>query len=120
MELKGREIRFLRTVKATCDIADLCPDGDIGKVDRLFLQKYSDAQLNCAKFIAILNKGYEDYMKHENEGYEPVYLDAEDLLYLQQNDFQQLLNEASEAFSAGVETTVETAEEKNGKKTASE
>lgn len=120
MILKGREIKFLRTVNATCEIADLCPDGDIAKVDRLFLGRYSQSQINCAKFIQIMNKGYEDNCAYENDEYDPVYLDEKGLLYLPQDVFQELLTEASEAFSKGVERTVETAEDKSGKKTEQE
>ena len=36
MLIHGREIKFLRTVQAACDIADICPKGDMANIGKLF------------------------------------------------------------------------------------
>lgn len=114
MNINGREIKFLRSVGATMDIADLCPNGDISKIQSLFTGKFRDAQINTAKFIIALNNGYENAKKYEDENYIPNPLKLEELINMPHEIFNDLLTEATEEFSK-IDRTVET--EDTGKKT---
>lgn len=115
MKVNGREIKFLRTVSATCDIADMCKDGDIKNADTLFDGKYQISQKTAAKFIAVLNKGYEDNKAFSDKGYEPNPISAEELLTLPEDIFNELFVESISAYT-GDKPTVETEVVKEGKK----
>ena len=36
MIINGREIKFLRTVKATSELSKICPNGDLSRLPELF------------------------------------------------------------------------------------
>lgn len=111
MYLKGKEIKFLRTVDVTCKIADLCRDGDLTNADELFSGKQSEVLHNQAKFIAICNEGYELNKAFNVEGYTPDIIKPEELVALDQETFDGLFTEAVDAFLKGVNTTVEVEQE---------
>lgn len=115
MQLFGREIKFMRTVASNCEIADMCPDGDINKAGTLFEGSYQRSQNTAAKFICIMNKGYEMNRHFSEPDYEPKPLTADEVLYLPDDVFNALFTEALEAYS-GEKATIETAE--SGKKKA--
>lgn len=114
MRVYGKEVKFLRTVAATCKIADLCKDGDIANAATLFDGNYQTSQDTAAKFIVIMNEGYEMNRKFEEAGYEPRPLTYEEALNLTEDDFSKCFNEAVKAYS-GEKPTVE-AEAPKGKK----
>lgn len=118
MIINGRDIRFRRTVKATCEIADICPQGDISKIDELFAGKYQSSQINSAKFMAILSQGYEMSQKFADPDYKPNPLTEEEVMYLSEEDFNSLFSLAVSAW-LGEKPTVETKPQK-GKKKATE
>ena len=101
---------------ATCQIAELCKDGDINNAATLFEGSYQDSQKTAAKFMAIMSEGYEQNMKFREPGYEPRPLMAEEALCLTEADFSQLFKEAVEAYS-GEKPTVEAEPPKKQKKT---
>ena len=110
MEVHGREIRFRRTVLGNCEIADLCPKGDINRFGEV-LQKgtYSQQQMLGAKFMVALSKGYEMTRKYAEPDYTPNPLTAEEALLLDDQTFNDLFMEAMNAFIDDGKTTVETA-----------
>ena len=113
MKIHGREIKFLRTVKATSDLAKLCPNNDIGRIGEVFNEKNISSTLeNGAKLIHYLNEGYE-MNKHFNEPeYQPQILSVDEIMYLDDTTFQKLLDSAMKSRGAGAETTIEVEEPK--------
>lgn len=116
MKVRGREINFLRTVKATVDLAELCPNRDLTKIDVIFNGNVADAQLNVARLIHIMNEGYEMNKHFENPEYEANPISVEEVLYLDNDTFNKLAEKAMSAFTKGVEQLVETEEPKGSKK----
>lgn len=117
MVINGREIKFLRTVLATCKVAEICKDGNIENAGTLFEGRYQDSQKTTAKFIAIMNEGYEMNKKFEEPGYEPRPLTAEEALNLTEKDFDKCFREAVEAYT-GEKITVQSEPVKGKKKAA--
>ena len=116
MKVHGRNIGFLRTVKLTCELADMCPDGDLNKIGELFTGHMGDVQRNTAKFIALMNEGYEVSKSFEEPTYEPNPLSVEEILYLDDGTFTQLFEEASAVFMEDGKPTVEVQASKKKKK----
>lgn len=115
MIIHGREVKFLRTIAANCKIADLCPDGDVTKIEALFEGSYQKSQNTAAKFIAYLSEGYEMNRKYSETGYVPQPVTAEELLYLSEAEFSRAFDEAIDAY-VGEKPTIETAPSKSKKK----
>lgn len=107
MEIFGREIRFLRTVGATCEIEQVCPGKDISRFGELFDEKtFSGQMLPMASFLAAMSKGYEDYHAITEPGYKGRPLTKEEALVLDDQTFIALVQEAAAAFRSDAETTV--------------
>lgn len=112
MKIRGREIKFLRTVKATSDIASLCPEKDIQRIGELFEGALPRTLLTGAKIIHYLNEGYEMNKHFENPSYEPQVLSVDEIMYLDDATFTELMNEAVKGMSNGAEQTIEVEESK--------
>lgn len=113
MKVRGKEIKFLRTVQTTIDLIEIAPDKDANRITELFTGSVDTVLKNGAVLIHSLNKGYEMSKHREDPTYEPQIISVEDIMYLSQEQFNELLNEAIKEFT-NVETTVET--EKSKKK----
>lgn len=99
MKAYGREINFLRTVGATCKLAESCPDRNIKHLDALFDQDdLAMSQNTLALIISALNEGYELNKSFEDPSYEPHPITVAQLMALDQNTFNALASEAIEAF----------------------
>ena len=112
MEINGREIKFLRTVKATADIARLCPNGDIARLPELFSGEYASSVETGAKLIHFLNEGYEMHKHFEDRSYKPNVLEVDEILYLDLSTYNDLLSSAMKGLNNGAETTIEVEEPK--------
>lgn len=114
MKIRGRDVRFLRTVKTACDIADLCPDKDLNKISALFSGSVSEINKNGAKLIHFMSEGYEMSKHFDDPSYTPNPISEEEVLYLDDETYQQLFTEMMSAFM-GDKPTVEAEEsKKNG------
>lgn len=115
MIINGKERNFFLTVGASCSIAELCPDGDIANIGKLFSGgRYSRNMTTIAKFISAMNRGYEE---RANPGAEkPDVVTVRELMALTMDEFNQAEMEAFAAFNGGTKTTIETAEPKSSKK----
>lgn len=116
MEIKGREIKFLRTVKSTCDIEDLCPNHDINRFPELMSGSVKTVNTTVAKLIHILNEGYEMNRQMNEEGYKANVLTEEEILYLDDATFTKLAEDMMQAFN-GQKPTVETEDSKKNEVT---
>ena len=112
MIINGREIKFLRTVKATADLAKLCPDGNIERMSELFNGDLSTTWETGAKIIHFLNEGYEMNRHCMDRSYQPKVLGVDEIMYLDDKTFTDLMNSAMSSMGVGAETTIELEESK--------
>lgn len=107
MEINGREIRFLRTVKSTADIAKICPDGNIERLGELLSGDLSTTLETGAKIIHFLNEGYEMNRHFYDKSYKPEILSVEEIMYLDNETYTELMRSAMNGLNNGAETTIE-------------
>ena len=107
MEINGREIRFLRTVKATADIAKICPDGNIERLGELLGGDLATTLETGAQIIHFLNEGYEMNQHFIDKSYQPQILSVDEILYLDDATFTELMKDAMNGIGNGAETTIE-------------
>ena len=119
MNIRGRDIRFLRTVKTACDIAKLCPDENLSRFGELFNGSVSAINQNGAKLIHLMNVGYEMNRHFDDPSYTPNPISEEEVMYLDDDTFQELFKEMLAAFTGDVQT-VETDESKKNESVTSE
>lgn len=119
MVIYGREIHFLRTVQATCAVADMCKDHNIENAAILFEGSYQDSQRTAAQFMAIMSDGYETWKSFQEPGYKPNPLRPDEALSLPEEDFSAAFTEAVNAYG-GEKTTVESEPVKGKKKAVKE
>lgn len=115
MIIKGKDRKFLLTVRGRDEIAALCPNGDLSNISDMLSATSSTEFLR--KMTIIMNRDYEDHTKYYDPSYEPEYLTDDDLEILTLEEFRKLNDEMSDAFLKGMGVTVET-DDKKGKKTA--
>ena len=112
MEINGREIKFLRTVKATRDLAKLCPDGNIERLGELFQGDLPTTLETGAKIIHFLNEGYEMNRHFMDRSYQPQIIGVDEIMYLDDQTYAKLMQSAMEGLGVGAETTIEVEESK--------
>lgn len=117
MFIHGREVKFLRTVGATCKIADICPGQEIKNIGELFDGNTTNKYENWSKIIVYLSEGYEQAQKFDDPSYVPNPLTMEEMMAITQPEFDQLVVEASSAYR-GEMPTVETEEPKKKEETS--
>lgn len=118
MLVKGREIKFLRTVGAACEIADICINGDIANIGKLFEGTTKSRITNMAHIIHSLNEGYEEAKAFDEEGYVANPISVKELMLLDDDTFNALFVEATDAFYADKQTVeVEPEKKKEEEKT---
>jgi len=114
MKINGREIKFLRTVKATSDLARICPSGDIQRIGELFDNNDLAKTLESgAKLIHFLNEGYEMNKHFMNPDYKPNIISVEEIMYLDDKTYTELIQSAMKDLGVGAETSIEVEEPKN-------
>lgn len=119
MIINGKERNFFLTVGASCAIAELCPDGDIANIGKLFDGgRYSKNMTAIAKFIQAMNRGYEERLHPDAE--KPDVVTVRELMALTMDEFNQAESEAIASYMADSKTTVETAEPRGSKKNEDE
>lgn len=117
MKVNGRDIRFMRTVKANCILADHAPDGDITKYTDIWESgDYKRSQEASAVFISALSDGYESFKAFSEPGYKPNPISYDEAISLPDDLFNDLFMESLKAFQEDGKITVET-EADPGKKT---
>lgn len=120
MEIRGKEIQFLRTVKATCELAKLCPDQDIERVGELFNGTMPTTVEIGAKIIHFLNEGFEMNKHYNDPTYQPQVISVDEIMYLTEKTYVALMKEAMASFGIGTETSIETVEVGSKKKKETE
>lgn len=112
MKVRGKDVNFMRTVLATCEIADLCENGELENFQKLFTGSQHEVVLNKAKIMHYLAKGYEENKVYEDTTYEPNTISVEEIMSLSEDDYIALYDEAIKVFIGDASVSVETEEEK--------
>lgn len=109
MIINNKEIKFKRTVGASCAIADLCEDGTLDNFEKLFVGPQSKIVKAKAQIIKALNDGYVDHCAFFEDS-KKDRISVDEVLALPTEDFIQLWDEAYAElfFSESSKTTVET------------
>lgn len=115
MKVYGREVKFARTIQATCAVVNLCKDGDADNLETLFEGKYQVSQVTAARFMVALSEGYETQQTYIKSDYEPHPLTEGEALSLTEDDFGKLFDEAIAAWR-GEKPTIEVEQPKSKKK----
>lgn len=119
MKIRGREIGFLRTVKTACEIAKMCPDENLNRFGELFSGTVVSINETGAILIHLMNEGYEMNKHFDDPSYKPNPISVEEVMYLDDDTFQQLFMEMIRAFN-GDTPTVETEEPKKNESVTNE
>lgn len=120
MLINGKNVQFLKTVKVNFDLKKICPNESMDRLGELFdtdLVSIDEVYKNSMEVIKILNAGWEDYLHHQNKEYKQNYITDEDMLYLADDEFSALFNEALEAYQ-GKKPTIETEPKKKTEESA--
>lgn len=117
MKVQGREIKFLRTVNTNFDIAKICPDQKLEKIDLLFSDDSVESLKNMIKFVQLMNQGYEEAKHFEDPSHEINIISEEEMMFMPDAIFSELFQEAVNAF-LGIKQTVEVEPSKSKKKTS--
>lgn len=117
MNIFGHEYGFMLTVGASAEIAEMCPDGDIGRIGEIADAKTADAIRFTAKFVAAMARGFDDAERFAGREITHEPLTAEMVMALPATAIQDIQAEAFAAFRESMKTTVEVAPSK--KKVAS-
>ena len=107
MNIFGEEYGFLLTVGASAEIADLCPDGDLNRMNELLSGKMSKTIDFTASFIAAMAKGYDQARMYEGHSITHKPLTAEMVKALPSEEFANVQKAALAAFRGDTKTTVE-------------
>lgn len=107
MNIFGEEYGFSLTVGASAAIADLCPDGDLNRMNEVLSGRLSNTINFTASFIAAMAKGFDDARRYAGEEVTHKPLTADMVLALPGDVFGEVQNAALAAFREDTKTTVE-------------
>lgn len=108
MVINGRDIRFRRSVRATADLAEICPNKDISKLGELMAGGTAQQMVTAAMLIHILNNAYEKHEHIVNPEYEANPISVDEIMDLDEVEFTALMTEAVAAFRMDGETDIAT------------
>jgi hypothetical protein len=106
MELNGREVGFKYSMRAAKMFADFCPERNFSRIGEALSGQYGNLIDNQAAFIVALNTAYCRSADHRDEGLQMIT--TEELLDLDQEEFQKLFLAAAECMTRDRKTHVET------------
>lgn len=108
MQINGREIGFRRSVRATADLAEICPGKDITKLGELMNGGTGQQLATGAVLIHALNKAYEQHQHIINPDHVVQPITVDEVMDLDENEYMQLLSEAMLTFKVDGETEIQT------------
>lgn len=120
MVIHGKERKFKLTVGASVKIAELCPDGELCRIEELLRAPYAAATTSIMQIIAEMNRGYEEAKSYEEPGYAADPITVKELETLTAAELLALQTEALRAFRGDSTPTVEVEPDKNAKKKENE
>ena len=121
MKLNGKEILFRRSVRATADLAEICPNKDIAKIGELMNGGTGQQLATGAVLIHVLNAAYESHRAMTEPGYEPRAITVDEIMDLDETEYMTLMTEALAVFRAdGQQDIASKPAPRRGKKTEAE
>lgn len=113
MVIFGEEYGFLLTIGASAAVAELCPDGDLSRINEVLDENKVGQVINfTAHLCEAMAKGFDDEKRFSGEQVTHRPLTAEMVLALSRDDFKDVQAAAIAAFKASTATTVELAPSK--------
>ncbi len=113
MEIFGEEYGFKLTIGASAAIAELCPDGDLARIEDVLDGNRVAKVINfTASFIEALAKGFDDAKRYAGEEVTHRPLTADMVKALPGDVFKEVQSAAIAAFRSDTEPTVEVAPSK--------
>lgn len=103
---------FALTVGAYAEIAEVCPDGDLSRIEEIFAGKSAQVFKAGAALISALANGAEQQRHFEDSGYTPHKMTPELVLALTPQLYSDMQAAAMSALKTGQETTVNLAPSK--------
>lgn len=97
MLINGKERYFKLTVGAAAEISELCPEGDIDRLQELLEgAQFAKTARTMAKVVVALNRGYADSIDARNE--KADVLTVREVLALDIAEFKAAVEEAMTSF----------------------
>ena len=113
MVIFGEEYGFLLTIGASAAIAELCPDGDLARIQEVLDETKLSQVINfTAHLCEAMAKGFDDAKRYAGEEVTHRPLTADMVLALPKDDFRDVQAAAIAAFRGDTKTTVEVAPSK--------
>ena len=116
LKIYGEEYGFKLTIGASAAIADLCPDGELERMDEVLQGKVSDTLKFTASFIEAMAKGFDDAKRYAGEEVTHRPLTADMVMSLPSADFREIQAAALASFREDLQQTVEVAPAKKKEK----
>lgn len=111
MIINGKERGFFLSVGAAAELADMCPDGDINRIDEVLSGPNTGKVLRAsANFLCTLNKWYEISKNPEATD----WLKKNEILALPPDTFNEVMTYAMSAYRDDRQTSVDVIPKKNG------
>ena len=107
MKIYGREYGFRLSVGAAMEIAALCPEGKLEKIDKLLEKDPLESIPFVSKIAEIESKAFEEAIAFEKGNPPRPHFTKEMGLALTMEEFRELTNAAMEAFHGDAKPTVE-------------
>lgn len=110
MLVNGREVGFRRSVRASADLSEICPGKNIERFGELITGKDATTATQLTALAAMASVLSEAWCKHRaKSGADdvPEPLTIEEILDLDEDEYNVVITEASNAFRKDIEHTVE-------------
>lgn len=117
MKLKEQEYKFELNIQSQNDITTLCPENDFSRIGEVLGGNNVTESMNAIiKIACMLNKGYEDHRKYDDDSYDVNYLTEDDCRFLTMQEVMELSKEVTECMNHDAQVSIETEEIKSKKK----
>lgn len=101
-------MNMLFTIGASAEIAAICPNKDIARVEEIFARPYPEMIKGVAVIAAALANGYEYNQLWENPGYQVKKYAPDMILGMTMDKITALQEDIVNAIQGGMKGTVET------------
>ena len=113
MIVHGKDRAFRLTVGASLAIANLCPDGDLERLDEALTGTYAKIVNTAVSVVLALQAGAEDARALDDPTYTPDYMTAAELLSLDPAEFKAVQQAAILAYNGDITPSIEVDSKKN-------
>lgn len=116
MVVHGRECGFRFTIRASIEVAELCPDKDLSRMGELFENaSYEDMTAKIAKFAAILSRANEEAVAYDGSRKPENPLSEDEIMTLTNEEFMAVQEEIFKSYGKDTARAVEVEPSKKNK-----